>query len=143
VLDRLVKYRLYIHKRSIFKKPGINIHPYINVPETLLDIDTAVPLGLIMNELLTNSFKYAFEENKKGVIKIDLKEEKTGEYTLTYSDNGKGIAKDIDIKNTTSLGLRLIHRLSKQLGGSVSYQYRKGSTFIISFKDSKLRNQEG
>ncbi len=83
-----------------------------------------------MNELLTNSFKYAFNNRKEGVIKIDM-QYWGGEYVLTYGDDGPGIAEGIDIKNTTTLGLRLIRRLSKQLGGGATYKYINGSTFII------------
>ena len=113
----------------------------IDVPETLLDIDTAVPLGLIMNELLTNSYKYAFDTQKEGLIKIDLEPLNPGDFILNYADNGPGIANNININNSTSLGLRLINRLSKQLGGSATYQYNNGSSFKIHFKDSIRRNQ--
>ena len=126
---------------SIFKKPDTQIQMQIDVPETLLDIDTAVPLGLIMNELLTNSYKYAFDTQKEGLIKIDLEPLNPGDFILNYADNGPGIANNINIKNSTSLGLRLINRLSKQLGGSATYQYNNGSSFKIHFKDSIRRNQ--
>lgn len=133
---------LFRQVSSVFKKPGTHIEMKTNVPETLLDIDTAVPLGLIMNELLTNTFKYAFVEGKTALIKIDLQQQATGEYMLTYADNGPGIAQEVNMKNTTSLGLRLIHRLSKQLGGTATYRYNNGSTFIVCFKDSLKRNRE-
>jgi two-component sensor histidine kinase len=126
---------------SIFKKPQTQIKIEIDVPETLLDIDTAVPLGLIMNELLTNSYKYAFENNN-GQIKIDLQQPSPGEFLLTYADNGPGISEEINIKKSTSLGLRLITRLSKQIGGKATYRYRNGSAFIINFKNSNSRNKE-
>ena len=127
---------------SIFKKPQAQVEIEIDVPETLVDIDTAVPLGLIMNELLTNSYKYAFEENIIGLIKIDLQQKSPGDFLLTYADNGPGISNEINIKKSTSLGLRLINRLSKQIGGSATYQYRNGSAFVINFKNSNIRNQE-
>lgn len=112
------------------------------MPETLLDIDTAVPLGLIMNELITNSYKHAFDKQKKGTLKIDLQKKAPGEFLLTYADNGPGISEQINVKNTTSLGLQLIFKLSKQLGGSTTYSYCNGSTFVIHFKDTYTRNQE-
>jgi two-component sensor histidine kinase len=130
---------LLVQVSSIFKKPGTELQTEIDVPETFLDIDTAVPLGLILNELLTNSFKYAFNENRKGFIKIRVCKQKAGEYTLTYTDNGPGIGENINTENT-SLGLRLIRRLSKQLGGDAVYQYNNGSTFIVRFKDSNTKN---
>lgn len=127
---------------SVYKKQDTQIQIDIAIPETLLDIDTAVPLGLIMNELLTNSFKYAFNLGKQGVIKFDMQEQSPGDFLLTYSDNGSGIHHEIDIQKSASLGLRLIQRLSKQLGGSAVYEYRQGSIFVINFKTSKTRNQE-
>jgi len=127
---------------SVYKKQDTQIQIDIAIPETLLDIDTAVPLGLIMNELLTNSFKYAFNVGKQGVIKFDMQEQSPGDFLLTYSDNGSGIHHEIDIQKSASLGLRLIQRLSKQLGGSAVYEYRQGSIFVINFKTSKTRNQE-
>lgn len=126
---------------SIFKKPGTHLQTVINVPETLLDIDTAVPFGLIVNELLTNSYKYAFDGQREGLIKIDL-QQNTDEFILTYADNGPGMAEGASLKNTTSIGLRLIHRLSKQLSGSATYKYENGSTFVIHFKDSNMRKHE-
>ena len=127
---------------SIFKKPNTEIKVEIDVAETLLDIDTAVPLGLIMNELLTNSYKYAFDESINGTIRIDLQQECPGNFLLSYSDNGPGIGDEINIQRASSLGLRLIHRLSKQIGGSATYEYKQGSTFIINFKNANNRNQE-
>ena len=134
---------LFRQVSSIFKRPGTQVQMENDVQETLLDIDTAVPLGLIMNELLTNSFKYAFNDLKEGRIKIGLQQHDTGNFILTYADNGPGISEGINIKNISSLGLRLIQRLSRQLGGNAVYKYCNGSTFTICFKDSKTRNQEG
>ncbi len=127
---------------SLFKKPGEQILLEISVPELFVDIDTAVPLGLIMNELLTNSYKHAFNKRNNGLIKIDLQQPIKGDFLLTYSDNGPGINNDINIEKSKSLGLRLIHRLSKQIGGTATYQYLNGSTFVINFKNYFTGNHE-
>ena len=127
---------------GIFKKPGQKIDTELQVPETLLDIDTAVPLGLIMNELLTNSFKYAFTESRQGIIRINLSNISAGNYLLTYSDNGPGMPPDFDLKKSRSLGLRLIYRLSSQVGGSAEYSSDEGCMFVIRFKDALTRNRE-
>ncbi|MGC4101316.1 sensor histidine kinase [Ferruginibacter sp.] len=128
---------------SVFKIPGQKITPNVNVPHTLLDIDTAVPLGLIMNELLTNSFKYAFTTAATGMIDIRLAAtDEAGNYTVTYFDNGPGMPAGFDLKKSRSLGLRLIHRLSSQIGGSAQYVAGEGCKFIIHFKDAFTRNND-
>ena len=127
---------------GIFKKPGQKLNINLQIPETLLDIDTAVPLGLIMNELLTNSFKYAFEENEEAAINVNLAIISKGNYLLKYSDNGPGMPEGFDLKKSSTLGLRLIYRLSKQLGGTAEYSSDEGCMFVIRFKDAFTRNQE-
>ncbi|MEP6673639.1 MAG: sensor histidine kinase [Ferruginibacter sp.] len=127
---------------GIFKKPGQRINTDLKVPHTLLDIDTAVPLGLIMNELLTNSFKYAFSENKEGWIRIKMNFIADGNYILYYSDNGPGMPADFDLKKSRSLGLRLIYRLSNQIGGRAEYTSEEGCMFVIRFKNALTRNKE-
>jgi len=127
---------------GFFKKPGLQVKIEMNVPETLLDIDTAVPLGLILNELLTNSYKYAFKANKEALLEIGLQQPAPGDFVLSYADNGPGIAEEKYRAGTSSLGLRLVHRLSKQLGGDATYHYSNGSRFIIRFKNTANRNLE-
>ncbi|MFT5824080.1 MAG: two-component sensor histidine kinase [Crocinitomix sp.] len=105
-----------------------------------LDIDTAIPLGLILNELVTNACKYAFNLGSgKLIINLDLISK--GTYSLTVRDNGEGILGDIDFSKLKSLGLRLVGRLAKQLQGSFSYDYDQGSVFEIIFKDTMLRKE--
>ena len=103
------------------------------------DIDTAIPLGLIVNELVTNAFKYAFQENSENHLRISLSQQDPDFHQLTISDNGPGLPTDLDIAKTRSLGLRLVRRLAKQLHGKVSYSHNEGSTFTLLFKDSSKR----
>lgn len=112
------------------------------VPERSIDIDpalyfnmdTMVPLGLILNELITNSYKYAFHQPSGNRLFISIAPAGSLQYELVYTDSGAGIKDGIDIKNSGTLGLELIHILSAQLEGSVSYSKEKGSTFSIRFK---------
>jgi two-component sensor histidine kinase len=106
-----------------------------------LDIDTAVPLGLILNELITNTFKYAFEDIENGSLQIALNQKGNNEYALTVSDNGKGLPENFNLKKARSIGLKLIKGLSKQLYGSFDYQYENGAKFTVTFKDTELRKQ--
>ena len=94
----------------------------------------SAPLGLILNELITNSFKYAFA--KTGLLTIRLQLNKKGDdYLLKYSDNGQGLPSGMDLERNQSLGLQLISRLSKQLGGRSEYRFENGCVFNIYFLD--------
>jgi len=107
---------------------------FINdMPATLLDIDTAIPLGLILNELFTNSFKHAFENVSNPLIKVTLEKIKEV-YILTCSDNGPGLPPGVHVEQTRSLGLRLVNRLSNQLHGGAEYVKSDLSSFLITFK---------
>lgn len=113
--------------------PGaINLN--LNVETVMLDINTAIPLGLILNELLSNSMKYAFPNGKKGEITVNFFK-KDDNYTLIVEDNGRGFPEDIDFKNTDSLGLQLINSLTGQISGEISLDRSKGTSFKISFKE--------
>ena len=102
------------------------------------DIDTAVPLGLILNELISNAYKYAFKENK-GELSVSVTSLGEGKHQLTVADSGEGLPADFDLTKARSLGLRLVRRLSKQLYGSAEYYYEQGSKFIITFTDTLER----
>ena len=107
--------------------------------QVAFDIDTAIPLGLILNELLTNACKYAFEEGKQGELSIRLKQKEAGSYTLEVKDNGNGMPANFNLQKARSLGLRLVRRLSKQLLGKATYKNDNGACFCIEFKNTALR----
>ena len=91
-----------------------------------LDINTSIPLGLIVNELISNSMKHAFPDRQEGEINIGLKAEK-GEYILIVGDNGVGISDDIDFRNSDSLGLQLINSLTQQIDGEIELNKKHGT----------------
>lgn len=106
----------------------------LNVPLDLrFDGETMMPLGLILNELLTNSYKYAFRPDRTNILKIEVSKTNDG-YILNYADNGPGLPDNIDINNTSSLGMELIILLSEELNGSVTYKKDDLSKFEIFFK---------
>jgi len=80
------------------------------------NMDMAVHCGLIVNELVTNAFKYAFPDNRKGEICVELKAGKNNTYELVVRDNGIGLPKDFDLKSSQTLGLELVNILARQLG---------------------------
>ncbi len=112
------------------------------------DIDIAVPLGMIVNELVSNSLKYAFSGREMGEVQIKLSSEKTEdklndnegklsgkstEYTLIVSDDGVGIPEKIDFRSSDTLGLQLVNILVDQLDGEIELKRNKGTKFIIKF----------
>jgi len=112
-----------------------NIKLDINIENVPLNINYAVPCGLIINELVTNSFKYAFPDGRQGIIKISAKSNDDGMIQLSISDDGIGIPKDLDIRNTNSLGLRLIIGLAEsQLHGEMILNRDSGTEFQINFR---------
>lgn len=110
----------------------------IDIPKVNLHIDDAIPCGLIINELLSNSFKYAFVKKKKGIVGISVKVKKEN-IILAIWDNGNGFPKNIDYKNTESLGLQLVNSLSEQLGGKIKMESKKdkGTQYIIAFRKTR------
>lgn len=134
----------------------------LNVEKIFLKVDTAVSLGIIINELFTNSVKYAFPGSRGGKINIELLREGAGElvakednsdkasiqkssdegrdryeqFILLFADDGKGIPEELDIKNPESLGLQLVNALVSQIEGSLELEKEKGTKFKIKFRDN-------
>lgn len=106
----------------------------LNIQKIILNLDTSIPAGLIINELVTNSIKHAFTESNEGIIYINL-HTKDNVLFLEVSDNGKGFPKEIDFRNTNSLGLQLVNTLVEQLSGKLELKERKGggTSFFINF----------
>lgn len=105
-----------------------------------LNIETAIPCGLIFGELISNSIKHAFKEGVKGKIKVGF--EKIGEdLILTVSDNGSGLPDEIDFHKTESLGLQLVNSLVEQLEGSITLDKSHGTKFTIKFKELKYKQR--
>ena len=113
----------------------------INVEEISLTIETAIPCGLIINELVSNSLKYAFPEGREGEISIEffpndgnvITEGDDHTYTLKVGDNGIGFPEDLDFRNTQSLGLQLVNNLTNQLDGAIELDRNGGTLFKITF----------
>jgi PAS domain S-box-containing protein len=105
----------------------------MDIEDVLLNIDTAITLGLSINEIVSNSLKHAFTVNQTGEIYVSLKEISKDNFCLSISDNGKGIPEDVDYKNTSSLGLQLVNTLIEQLEGNIELDNKKGTKFIITF----------
>jgi len=112
----------------------------IDAKDFRFDIDTAVPLGLILNELITNAYKYAFSE-ASGQLSISVEPKGDLGYELVVKDNGQGMPENFDFDKARSLGLRLVKRLSKQLYGNAAYNNHNGAEFKVLFKDTIQRKE--
>ena len=134
---------LVYYLKSTFLSGDKEVDVDVNTNEIQLDIDTAVPLGLIMNELVSNSFKYAFQEASDGRISIELEHvaNSPGRLKLSISDDGVGLPKDINIDSLDSLGLKLVKMLSFQLDGKIEHFNGIGTRFEITIADTQLRKE--
>ncbi|MCK5846280.1 MAG: response regulator [Bacteroidales bacterium] len=105
-----------------------------NVESANLPMDIAIPCGLIINELVSNSLKYAFNGKSEGLITITFKNIGNNNYDLIVEDNGIGISSDFDIKKTKSLGMKIIHKLAQQIDGELISDFSNGTKFSIKLK---------
>ncbi len=134
-----------------YRLSGKNIHLYMDMEEnTFINMDTAVPLGIIVNELVSNSLKHAFSGRDRGEIRIKLRRDENGEFisreesksevskstsfVLIVSDNGIGIPEDLNIEDLDSLGLQLVSSLIDQLDGELELKRNNGTEFVMKYK---------
>lgn len=110
----------------------------IDAEDINLDMDMAIPLGLITNELLSNSLKYAFQDKDGGEILITFIETEPGKYKLAVRDSGVGIDENLDIENSKSLGLKLVRTLTRQINGHLRISSNPGACFEIDFREESL-----
>ncbi|MCK4250878.1 PAS domain S-box protein [candidate division WOR-3 bacterium] len=136
--------------KQLFRSHGISpakIKFNIKIKDVFLDINTAIPCSLIINELVSNSLKHAFPASakaaagkpngRKGKIDIVFNLGEDNKLLLMVKDNGIGLPDKIDIKNTTTLGLQLVTTLVEQLGGTIEVDMKRGTTFKIKFDKSE------
>ncbi|UTW65235.1 sensor histidine kinase [bacterium SCSIO 12643] len=141
---RYIPFKSYLEKLSTqimsalmidFNKIKINII----TEEIKLDVETAIPLGLIVNELVSNAIKYAYPNNQEGMIDVWLKQDSSEDYTLIVADDGVGLPNDFNLDSTNTLGLQLVRMLSKQMNSKLTYRNNGGAEFSIKFS---RQNQE-
>lgn len=123
--------------KSSFTNTDDNINFDLDIEEVKIKLGLAVPLGLILNELITNCYKYAFSDNNNQENKISIhfyQLKNSTRYSLIVKDNGKGLPADFDIKNLSSFGLQLVYELVEQLKGEINIIKDKGTSVKITFK---------
>lgn len=136
-----IEYRSYVKELSEYlirslKGKDSNVKLNLNIEDVKLGIDTAIPLGLLINEAITNALKYGIKDDNAGEINIELKKENLVDFVLNIGDDGIGMPEEVTYKNTKSLGLKLINNLTRQLRGTITRDLsKKGTNYVIRFRD--------
>jgi PAS domain S-box-containing protein len=113
--------------------PGQSVSIAIEVEPAELSVDLAIPMGLIVNELASNSLKHAFPESRTGSLRVELRKSAPGQLVLLHSDNGVGLPAGLDPLSSHTLGMELVRTLVRQLGGAVAWRNNGGTEVEIRF----------
>ncbi|MGE3190994.1 MAG: sensor histidine kinase, partial [Vicinamibacterales bacterium] len=119
---------------DLFRTYGVGqegVRVRIDVSAIALDIDTAVPCGLVVNELVTNVLKHAFPDGRRGEVVVSVRPSTRGRYLLRVSDTGVGLPDGLDWRHSTSLGLKLVGDLASQLDGTLTVNTGTGGTSVL------------
>ncbi|BAQ62476.1 circadian input kinase A [Geminocystis sp. NIES-3708] len=139
-LSQYIKELINILSMS-YKMNNLDVNIIIDIQKNLfLDIDTAVPCGLIINELVSNALKYAFNKNKKGILSIKAESDNDQNLVLIIADNGQGLPAGFDWEEIPTLGLRLVKNLTNQLRGNITIEYDQGTKITLVFTRIKVVN---
>ncbi len=117
-----------------YKTDETRIALKLDLDKVFLDINAAVPCGLILNELVLNALKHAFPDERKGKVTVELRESEAGTVRLTVRDDGIGFPEGIDIAQADTMGLQIVSLLTEQLDGRVEVKRDGGTAFSVSFK---------
>jgi two-component sensor histidine kinase len=110
----------------------------LSVDDIELDVTLAVPLGLIINEAITNAFKYAFPDERRGTINLHFQRVEENTYQLSIADDGVGLPANYDPFRSRSLGMTLIYGFSRQLGGKLTISSTSGMCISLIFQEANL-----
>ena len=138
--NSLVRVRVYIYELVDNLQEGFanarDIHFQLDIADIVLDIGQSVPLGLLLNEAITNVVKYAYPTGERGTVNISLQPTDAEWIELKMADNGKGLPPNFDWKNSSSLGLQLMNLLAQQLNGTLCLINNNGLEITLKFKPS-------
>jgi two-component sensor histidine kinase len=128
----------YIYELIDFLSSSFSASDHVRVNQEIqpieLNIAHCIPLGLIINEAITNSFKYAFPDDQRGIISISLKNAPANQITLTIHDNGKGLPLSFSAGKSNSMGMNMMRGLSDEIGAQFNIESRNGTCIVVNFK---------
>ena len=141
-----IQFREYVRNltASLVSSYGIDsssINLRLQVEDACFPIDIAVPCGLIIQELVSNSLKHAFPSGRPGEIFVRLRSTPQDMWRLTIGDNGVGLPEPLDLEHSSSLGLRLVRILAEQIDASVSCTSGAGTRFRVKFRKASCQNE--
>lgn len=134
--------QLMITLHDTFGKPGKRIIYQIDAESAFLDIEKAIPLGLVTNELVTNAYKYAFPGVDDGFIQIRFRTLSPNMHSLSISDSGIGLPPDLIFEQSETLGLKLVRLLTEQINGTILVNRDRGTEYIINFRTNPISSSD-
>jgi two-component sensor histidine kinase len=126
---------LATHLFHSYQADSSRIHLKIDAEEVFLNINTAIPCGLIVNELISNALKHGFPEGRCGQLDIDLRRVPGDGYMLRIKDDGVGFPEGLDFRKTETLGMQIISTLVEQIDGRLELNREKGTAFRLEFNE--------
>ena len=135
-----IDFSQYIQSLTLHLFQSYQIHPHsiglnMNMERIFLNINTAIPCGLIVNELVSNALKHAFPDGRTGEVRIELFRAEGDKNCLVVSDNGVGFPEGLDFRNAETLGMQIISMLVDQLDGHIELGRQEGTSFKIVFEE--------
>lgn len=130
---------LYNDLRQLYNKGKIELICTASTPQLAFDIERSVPLGLILNEVITNALKHAFDGREEGIINISCSSDTDGLLTIIVADNGIGLPISFENHQSASLGFRIIRELTRQLKGTVSCDVYQGTRFTFRIPQTRSK----
>jgi len=122
---------------SSYPQAAAHVQLFTEAESVLLELETAIPAGLIVNELVSNALKHAFPDGRRGTLKVSLHSPAPGQVLLSVEDDGVGLPPGFDWDQAHSLGLRMVHDLARQIRGTLEVRQNDGTTFALSFPVAK------
>lgn len=128
-------YQLVRHLKVSYGATAENVFVRTDCQEVVFNLDTAIPCGLIVTELVSNALVHAFPDNRPGEVWIRIEKGANGEFIMSVSDNGIGLPRNVDVENPDSLGLILVKSFVQLLSGTIQQEGQEGTVFRIVFKE--------
>jgi len=127
----------YLWQFFMIDSETIRLH--LDLEEAYFDINTAIPCGLIVNELVSNILKHAFPVGRKGEVRIVLVRADGNKFMLVVQDDGIGFPENLDFRKSETLGMQIVTMLVQQLDGTIELEREEGTTFKIVFEELKYK----